>query len=587
MILKTRDPGAANRQAGYALMMVLFFAGISLLALGGALSWTSSNSIQTERNNRFFTAVSAAEAATEKVLSRITTDYRAGGESMVYANLSAYRGLVPTSGESSFWSNFEFNNAQGGANQTYVNRTAAAAYVDLNSQYEGLKGWASSYRVLSNARELNSSYNIVGAVNQDVQVASIPIFQFAIFYGLDLELNTMTTMNVNGRVHSNGIIYTYPSATLTFKSDVTSVGKIIKTRKPGDPAYSSSPPAGTITYLGQKDTGVSSLNLPIGTNNTPAAVRQVIEIPPPSEAVNSPMGQQRYYNKAELLILVTNGTVSVAAKIPLSLTSTTIPWNEVTNFVSTNSTFTDQREGKTIRATQIDVSKIELWSLTNTTVQGVLGAGKPVNLIYVADSRSTTSSQLTGVRLVNGQTLPSRGLTVATPNPLYVKGHYNQPTAGHLGTTNTSNTKPASLVSDALTVLSGTWNDSLSSGSYTGRDATDTTVNAAILTGIVETTNSPAIYSGGVHNLGRFLEDWTGRTFTCNGSMVVLFPSAKATAPFQQPGAYYYPPARNFAFDLNFTDITKQPPGTPELRALIRNSWAIAAPNTTNIVASY
>lgn len=434
---------------------------------------------------------------------------------------------------------------------------------------------------------MGSSYNIIGAVCQDVQVASIPIFQFAIFYGLDLEINTMTTMNVNGRVHCNGNIYTYPGATVTFKGTVTSVGDIIKTRKPGDPAYSSSPPSGQLVYQQQKETGVAALTLPIGTNNTPAAIRKVLEIPPASEAINSGMGQQRYYNKAELNILVTNNTVSVAAKTPLSATSSAIPWAEIAPLVSTNKSFTDQREGKSVKVTEIDVSKIQSWSLTNATVQSVLGPGKPVNLIYVADSRSTTSSQLDAVRLVNGQTLPSRGLTVATPNPLYVLGHFNQPTSAHLGTTNTSNAKPASLVSDALTILSGTWNDSQSAGSYSSRDASDTTVNAAILSGIVETTNSPAIYSGGVHNLGRFLEDWKYRTITINGSMVVLFPSAQATQPFQQPGAYYYPPARNLAFDLNYLDITKQPPGTPEIRALIRNSWTLVPPNTTEIASSY
>jgi len=138
-----------------------------------------------------------------------------------------------------------------------------------------------------------------------------------------------------------------------------------------------------------------------------------------------------------------------------------------------------------------------------------------------------------------------------------------------------------------LTILSGSWNDSKSGSSYKYRKASNTTVNAAILAGIVETTNSPAIYSGGVHNLGRFLEDWKYRTITINGSMVVLFPSAQATKPFQQPGAYYYPPARNLAFDLNYLDITKQPPGTPEIRALIRNSWTLVPPNTTEVVTSY
>ena len=41
----------------------------------------------------------------------------------------------------------------------------------------------------------------------------------------------------------------------------------------------------------------------------------------------------------------------------------------------------------------------------------------------------------------------------------------------------------------------------------------------------------------------------------------------------------YNPPTRNWAFDLNFMDATKLPPGTPEVRALIRADWAAVQPN--------
>jgi hypothetical protein len=76
------------------------------------------------------------------------------------------------------------------------------------------------------------------------------------------------------------------------------------------------------------------------------------------------------------------------------------------------------------------------------------------------------------------------------------------------------------------------------------------TVNAAILAGIVKTSQSSSIYSGGAHNLMRFLEDRTNKTLTYNGSMVVLYNSIRAIRPFQQPGSYYEPPERNLAFDL-------------------------------------
>jgi hypothetical protein len=584
--MNTRSHSAnrlANRRAGFALVIVMVLIGISLSALVGAMSWTATNSRQTVRNGLHATTVEAAEAATEKVLTRLLSDYQKFGESEVYNNLDAYAQLVPKTSECSFWSDYTFTDGTSASNRVFITRTQAQVYKSLDSQYEGLKGWASTYRIIANASRVDNHGGVVkAAVAQDVQTASIPVFQFAIFYGLDLELHSMTVMDIIGRVHSNRDIYTYPSQTTTFWQDVTAAGTFYKTRKPGDPDYSTAPASGKTIFKGKKDAQVATLNLPIGTNNTITAVREVLNMPSASEDMDSAMGKQRYYNKAELVIIVTNNAVTAFAKEPFSTDTYPINWSSLSTLVSTNATFTDQREGKTIKATEINVSKIQSWSVTNSSVASAIGSSKPVNLIYVADNRKVSSSQLTAVRLINGQTLPNRGLTVATPNPLYVKGHYNQPTSKYLGTTNTTTTEPASLVSDALTILSSAWNDSKSGNSYTSRDAVDTTVNAAILTGIVETSKSSHIYSGGAHNLGRFLEDWSNRTFTYNGSMVVLFNSVKATAPFEQPGDYYDPPERDFSFDLNFLDGTKLPPGTPDVRVVIRTHWATVAPGKTD-----
>ena len=89
------------------------------------------------------------------------------------------------------------------------------------------------------------------------------------------------------------------------------------------------------------------------------------------------------------------------------------------------------------------------------------------------------------------------------------------------------------------------------------------------------------MYSGGVNNLPRLLEAWSGRTFTLNGSLVCLYNSAKATNIFQSPGVYYSAPTRNINFDQNLTDSTKLPPGTPRLRVIVRGKWTTPPPNTT------
>jgi hypothetical protein len=60
------------------------------------------------------------------------------------------------------------------------------------------------------------------------------------------------------------------------------------------------------------------------------------------------------------------------------------------------------------------------------------------------------------------------------------------------------------------------------------------------------------------------MENWNGSTFLYyNGSIVVMFPSIYATNSWQPTGNYYNVPVREWAFDYNFTNVTKLPPLTP------------------------
>ena len=102
-----------------------------------------------------------------------------------------------------------------------------------------------------------------------------------------------------------------------------------------------------------------------------------------------------------------------------------------------------------------------------------------------------------------------------------------------------------------------------------GRPAATTTVNASILTGIVETTE--ADYSGGFENLPRFLENWAGVDFNWSGSMVNLWTSVWANNPW---GDFYYsPPDRRWAYDTDLNDPNKLPPETPVVRVFQRTGW--------------
>ena len=564
--MKFSPKKARAQKSGYALLIVMLFSAIGLVILAAIMSETATNSALIQRNNEYFDSVEASEAATEKVLSEITSDFLDQGAATVNGKMSVYHSRVPQSTENPKWAKFLFKDTHGNQNATEVDLLSGwTTNTALISQYQGLVGDAETYRITSYAKDLDG--NVSGGVQQDLQLATASVFQFAIFYNMDLEINPGAAMTVTGRVHGNQNIYLQPPATLTFNNDVTSAGNIIAGKSPGDPTIRA---PGTIVFDAAHDSGVNSLNLPIGTDNSPASVHAIVEIPPNNESKNSLMGQQRLYNQADLIILVTDSGVSVNANTSGNGNGAPVKWSAASAFINigTNVMFYDQREGKTINTTQIDIGALAASSAVQQAVGGVISS------VYIDDQRTQSSSTEPGVRLVDGQTLPADGLTVVTPDPLYVEGDYNVVNSAR-GTSNTSQSKPAALIGDSINILSGNWNDANSKKSLGYRTASDTTVNAAFLAGIVPSGNG--YYSGGVENFPRFLENWSNKKFTYNGSMVVMFPSEIATAPWKGTGSIYNiynTPVRNWNFDLNFYDPAKLPPISPRFSTAIRGAWA-------------
>lgn len=555
-------------------MLTMIMLGVALAILASAMTWSASSTRMTHRSIQHSRSVVAAEAATEKVLSRMSQDFLNGGEKLVLDNLASYRGTVPQSSDSSFWNNWEFNDAAGNVGGIYVQGGASSKYALLNSSYSGLRGFITTYSVVAHARELNVLQDVVGGVLQEVQLARIPIFQFAMYSSGDMEISCGQPLAVTGQVHANKTLYVEPDSTLTFQSAVTAVSGILFQRHPDD---TRGAPGGSVVYEKPelKKSPVAAMTLPIGTTNSPEAIREIIQPPPSGEDPNSPMGRLRYYNQAEMIVVVSNTSIS-ATSGKFNNFATVIPTNELALIVTTTNSFRDAREGKTVRPVDINVGNLTAWSQTNNNLRLAL-ASNNLSSVYVLDRRTLAGTNLSAVRVANGQVLPSRGLTVATARPLYVLGHYNQTSVANLPTTNTSTTRPASLVADAVTILSANWTDAKSTLAVGSRTAAPTTVNAALLTGVVETT--PGKYSGGMENFPRFLETWgAANVLTYNGSMVKMFPSLYATNAWGKSDVYA-PPKRNWAYDVNFDDATKLPPLTPSLVKVFRGQWATVAPD--------
>ncbi len=607
--MKTQLNISRRACAGYALAIVLVLGAISITILASTMARTGTTALQNDRNNQYVVNLNAAEAAVEKVIARLSYDFQTVGLQAVNANLAMYRTTVPTAGENSYWNKFQFSDGQGQVNRLYVSKVSDYTG-SLPSQYPGLFSHkAPLYRVLANVRTTVGPYKyMTNAVQEDVLLALLPLTQYAIFYNSLLEFSTCETMTVNGRTHANGSIYVGSSKVLTFNGSVTAKGTVSSPKNNGQGPWSF---PGNVDFNGSPGykTNVPTVSVSINMTNT----HSLIDYPSSGVTPGSVQGQQLLYNQAQVVLQVSNTSVSARIQTPPGVyqvpgedpspvliaaswtngsSSSTIQNQIRTNFpfLTVTNRFLDQREDKTNFVTQIDVGKYDQWISTNVGVLTKFPAGSATypTILFAADNRTVTSKQLAVVRLTNGIAPPENGglgWSVATPNPLYVWGNYNCRNSAHLASTNTSSTVPCALMSDALTILSSSWRDSTSyTISSTGPSASSAnTVNAAILTGIVPSTgNTSSTFSGGVHNLPRMLENWSSKHLWLNTSIINLFNSTKATGQFVTPGSgsYYVPPVRHFSFDVNFLDYDKVPPGIPCALVAIRMNWAVPPANT-------
>jgi len=187
------------------------------------------------------------------------------------------------------------------------------------------------------------------------------------------------------------------------------------------------------------------------------------------------------------------------------------------------------------------------------------------------------------VRLVNGSlgNLPVRpdnglgGFTLASEELAYVLGNYNANAAG-FGDPHAY----AAVMADTVTLLSNNWSDLVSfqkPADANGRPAVTSYYRLAVATG--KNINFPTVGAagvpqdfgtdGGVHNFLRYLENWGGQTLNYRGSMASLYYSQYGTGVFKCCGTVYSPPTRNYAFDTDFLDLNKMPPGTPKFRDVV------------------
>src|ERR1017187_10390453 len=504
-----------SRPAGFILLLVMVLAAFSFVILMGEMNRTSSVAILNTRSAQLSALNNAAEAATEKVFARMAWDFQGYGPGSVsnYWTSGAYN-MVPTSGDNVFWGNVQFSDARGNLGSTYVGFLTNYSG-PMPTQYTNQFATTSPvYRITSNATLPNSQYpNVIGTAQEDLLLALVPITTYAIFYNGELEFSDCATMLVNGRMHSNSniLVGAGSSATLTFNGPVTDCGSMSAPARGGVNLWTlNDPTTWATTFNAGYTTNVASINLSLTMTNA----HMIIDIPPVGELPMSTLGQVRLYNEAQVVLVVTNSTVagnpptvrltlqtayngnvpgndgSKVLKTVFNCTQDMLNTNAIVKlpFLSLTSTFADARQHQANQyITQIDVSYYASWLRTNNIALGKFPTNTGVypTILYVADQRNIGSTRQSAVRLVNGTKLPFNnglGFTVATQNPIYIKGDYNTTINGTifasgLGSTTNGASVPAAILADALTFLSPSWTDANSTASEPSRNASSMTLD--------------------------------------------------------------------------------------------------------------
>ncbi len=538
-------------------MIVLAYMGIFVLTVLGASVLNSSFSVSRHsqidqlQSDVFYVAEGGVEDASAKFAQAIA-NFQVDSNTPRYPAVGS---LVTTF-------------ASGATANSVVTEAEAAPRTIVDP--DGVSVFTKNYEIVTTAQHPTNPA-VTATIHQVVSRRIIYTFQHAVFYDNDLEWLPGANMTLMGRVHSNNDIYlaTEANKTLTVDSEyLRAVGSLLHRRKDN-----ASVPSGIVEI---KKAGSSPELFPVltfdSTSGSWAAdsqttwagtvqtgVHGVTKRAVPVVGSTNPGGF--YDTNADVQIV--DGVIKKGGVVLVQ--GTDIPAGTIT----TSTTLYNNREGKTVKTTDVDLRK--LGGYVDVNGDGVFeapGTGGnpftnklPANGLLYATRTDATSGQQPGIRLRNGATIyRTGGLTVVSNDPVYIQGDYN-----------TVAKKPAAVIGDAMNLLSSNWNDSNSAGALSGRTANSTTFNAAFIAGIKTTTSGS--YNGGLENYPRLHENWSSKQLTITGSFVSLWNSQIAIGNWTYGAPYYTAPVRIWSYDTAFSSGTQLPPFTPFAVEMKRGAW--------------
>ncbi|MEL6904011.1 MAG: hypothetical protein AAFP22_01310 [Planctomycetota bacterium] len=451
-----------------------------------------------------------------------------------------------------------------------------------------------------------------------VNVEWMPLFQFAVFYGTDLEIHAGPDLTLRGRVHSNGDMYLGGGSTITLDTNyVRAVGDIYRMNKHGgaaagsvdirryvDDPFDSGAPSEFERMLSQDQFGATSTTSGYDSNFTagydadgdglfngpgdwlPFEFGAAELWGPPSGS--SGTGQTVMTGQHGVTEAVTPDVGSIQMyEETASGTGGDYRFDE-----ESGTYIEDPGNGTHDRGYFYDNAGLAVIVDGNGQLRVTDAAGNDVTVDVagaitvdeVADMRQSDSgSEGTPVARIDLELLaatghfPANGLVYAShellgegtdAGGLMLTGgaelaqSLTVASSGPVyvqGDYNVTDKKSAAVIGDAVNLLSNAWDGTKAPGTLP--DATETTYNFAMITGSYSSESGR--YNGGLENLPRFHEDWAGVACNIAGSFVNIFDSEHATGDWAYGGDRYTAPVRDWQYDPLFNDVESLPPFTP------------------------
>jgi hypothetical protein len=249
-----------RRQSGVALITVMLIL-ILISAMVVGMSWMVMTDGRLGGNNgNREAAFYGAEAGMEKLTADLGNQFATQG-SVSAANLVTITSNYPV------LTGITYQNALG--NSTYLiecgsplvspcTPASTNSTVVSPSPYSGMNGLITTLTLSVAAQAANGSEV---KLHRQVQLVSIPVFQFGIYSDSDLAFFNGPQFSFGGRVHTNGNLWLSPnSGPLLINDRVTVVGQVIRTN-----LENGWPGGSTITSTSQDYSGIVSISTTEGT----------------------------------------------------------------------------------------------------------------------------------------------------------------------------------------------------------------------------------------------------------------------------------------------------------------------------------